>query len=174
MTGILTIHYRPISLLSCFNRIFGKLVFKRLKSFIDESKIISSLQYGFTQGHSTEHAILDIVNAIQSNMDTGKFSCGVVVDLKKAFDTVDHGILLQKFSLWISGLNYDWFRSYLHERMQVTVVGNRSSVQVNHYLWSSSRLSFVTTALSPVCQRHLLQLKEIEILFICWWHKYSS
>ena len=121
-------NYRPISLLSCFNRIFEKLVFKRLKSFIDERKIISSLQYGFRQGHSTEHAILDIVNAIQSNMDTGKFSCGVFVDLKKVFDTVDHGILLQKLAHYgFRGLINDWFRSYLHERTQVTVVGNRSS-----------------------------------------------
>ena len=53
-------NYRPISLLSCCNRIFEKLVFKRLKSFIDERKIICSSQYGFRQGHSTEHAILDI------------------------------------------------------------------------------------------------------------------
>ena len=56
-------NYRPLSLLSCFNRIFEKLV-----SFIDERKIISSSQYAFRQGHSTEHAILDIVNAIQSNI----------------------------------------------------------------------------------------------------------
>ena len=61
-------NYRPISLLSCFNRIFGKLVFKRLKSFIEERKIIHSSQYGFRQGHSTEHALLDIVNAVHSNM----------------------------------------------------------------------------------------------------------
>ena len=97
-------NYRPISLLSCFNRIFEKLVFKRLKSFIEERKIINSSQYGLRQGHSTEHAILDIVHAIQSNMDAGKFSCGVFVDLKKAFDTVDHGILQQKLAR-ISVLN---------------------------------------------------------------------
>ena len=121
-------NYRPISLLSCFNRIFEKLVFKRLKSFIDERKIICSSQYGFRQGHSTEHAILDIVNAIQSNMDAGKFSCGVFVDLKKAFDTVDHSILLQKLAHYgFRGLINDWFRSYLQERAQVTMVGNRSS-----------------------------------------------
>ena len=87
-------NYRPLLVLSCFNRIFEKHVFKRLKPFIDEIKIVSSSQYGFRQGHSAEHAILDIVNAIQSNMDAGKFSCGVFVDLKKAFYTVDHSILL--------------------------------------------------------------------------------
>ena len=80
------------------------------------------------QRHSTEHAILDIVIAIKSNMDAGKFSCGVFVDLKKAFDTVDRGISLQKlahYGFW--GLINDWVRCYLQERAQVTVVGNRSS-----------------------------------------------
>ena len=61
-------------------------------------------------------------------MDAGKFSCGVFVDLKKAFDTVDHGILLQKLAYYgFQGLINDWFRSYLLKRAQVTVVGNRSS-----------------------------------------------
>ena len=73
-------NYRPILVLSCFNRILEKLVFKRLKSFIEERKIINSSQYGFRPGPLTEHAILDIVNAIQSNMDAGRFSCGVFVD----------------------------------------------------------------------------------------------
>ena len=61
-------NYRPISLLSCFNRIFEKLVYKRMKSFIDKNNILCSSQYGFRHGHSTEHAILDMVNAIQSNV----------------------------------------------------------------------------------------------------------
>ena len=123
-------NYRPISLLPCFNRIFEKLVFKRLKSFVDERKIVSSSQYGFRQGHSTEQTILDIVNAIQSNMNAGKFSCGVFVDLKKVFDTVSYGILLQKLAhCGFRGLINDWFTSYLQERAncQLTVVGNRSS-----------------------------------------------
>ena len=61
-------------------------------------------------------------------MDAGKFSCGVFVDLKKAFDTVDHGILLKKLAHYgFRGLINDWFSSYLQERVQVTVVGNRSS-----------------------------------------------
>ena len=58
-------NYRPISLLSCFNRIFEKVVYKRMKSFIEEKNILSTSQYGFRKGHSTEHAILDIVSRIQ-------------------------------------------------------------------------------------------------------------
>ena len=74
-------NYRPISLLSCFNRIFEKHVYKRMKSFIEDKNILCTSQYGFRQGHSTEHAaILDIVSRIQSNMDAGAFSCGVFID----------------------------------------------------------------------------------------------
>ena len=69
-------NYRPISLLSCFNRIFEKLVYKRMKSFIEGKNILSTSHYGFRQGQSTEHAILGIVSRIQSNMDAGAFSCG--------------------------------------------------------------------------------------------------
>ena len=87
-------NYRPISLLSSFNRIFEKLMYTRTNSFIDKEGILCSSQYGFRQKHSTKHAILDIVNKIQSDMDKGHFSCGVFIDLQKAFDTVNHDIII--------------------------------------------------------------------------------
>ena len=59
-------NYRPISLLSNFNRIFEKLIYKRMKVFIDEEDILCRSQYGFREEHSTQHAIIDIVNTIQS------------------------------------------------------------------------------------------------------------
>ena len=75
-----------------------------------------------------EHAILNIVKCHSIKYGAGKFSCGVFVDLKKAFDTVDHGILLQKLAHYgFRGLIKDWFRSYLLKRPQGTVVRNRSS-----------------------------------------------
>ena len=86
-------NYRPISLLLNFNRIFEKLIFNRMESFIEKNNLFSPSQYGFRKSHSTQHAILDIVNTIQTNMDNHLFSCGVFIDLKKAFDTVDHKIL---------------------------------------------------------------------------------
>ena len=89
-------NYRPISLLSVFNRIFEKLMYQRLKSFINKNNILFTSQYGFREGCSTQHAILDILNKIQNNIDKGLYSCGFSIDLKKAFDTVDHSILLHK------------------------------------------------------------------------------
>ena len=77
--------YRPISLLSHFNRRFEKLIFNRMESFIEETNLFSPSQYGFRKAHSTQHAILDIVYTIQTNMDKRLFSCGVFIDLKKSF-----------------------------------------------------------------------------------------
>ena len=80
-------NYWPISLLSNFNRIFEKLMYKRMKVFINEDDLLYCSQYGFREEHSTQHAIIDIVNTIQSNMDKRQtlFSGGVFIDLKKAF-----------------------------------------------------------------------------------------
>ena len=95
-------NYRPISLLSSFNRIFEKLLYYRMKDFIDKNKLIHSSQYDFCKAHSPDHAILDIVEPLQNNMDKHYFSCGVFIDLKKAFDTVNHKILLDNLIFMVS------------------------------------------------------------------------
>lgn len=72
-------NYRSISLLFVFNRLFGRLLNKGLTLFIEKNQILSQSRYGFRNNHSTQYAILDIVNTIQSNMDAGLFSCGVLL-----------------------------------------------------------------------------------------------
>ena len=95
-----------------------------MKDYIDKHNLLYSSQYGFRKGHSTQHAILDIVNAMQINMNQGLFSCGVFIDLKKAFDTVDHNILHDKLNHYGScGIIKDWFSSYLNNRVQSTQIG---------------------------------------------------
>ena len=83
-------NYRPISLLSTFNRIFEKLMYRQLKNFVYKHDILFKSQYRFREKHSTQHAVIDIVNIIQNNMDLKLFTCGIFLDLKKAFDTVNH------------------------------------------------------------------------------------
>ena len=73
-------------------------MYKRMTSYIEQHDLLYPSQYGFRKGHSTQHAILDIINAIQANMNQRLLSCGVFIDLKEAFDTVDHEILLNKLN----------------------------------------------------------------------------
>ena len=121
-------NYHPISLLSIFNRIFENVMYNQLKSFLNKHDIFYQKQYGFRDQRSTEHAILDTVNRIQGNMNKGMLSCGVFIDLQKAFDTVDHHILLQKLNHYgIRGIINDWFCSYLVGRIQSTQIGSRFS-----------------------------------------------
>ena len=85
-------------------------MYKRMMHFINVKNIFYSAQYGFREAFSTEHAIVDIVSAIQSNSDKHLFTCGIFIDLKKAFDEVNHQILQSKLNHYgfrgiISGLN---------------------------------------------------------------------
>ena len=118
-------NYRPISLLSVFNRIIEKLIYRQLKSFLEERNILYHSQDGFRERRPTEHAVIDIVNQIQSNFGEGIYTRGIFIDFKKkAFDTVDHSILLQKlYHYGMRGIVNDWFRSYLSNRIQSTQIG---------------------------------------------------
>ena len=92
-------------------------MYKRLRSHCEKNGIFFSSQYGFRDNFSTQHAILDILNKIQSKINAKLFSCGILIDLKKAFHTVDHSILSHK-------LNHS---SYLSKRSQSTQIGSTVS-----------------------------------------------
>ena len=85
-------------------------------------------QFGFRSNHSTSHAILQIVDKIQKAIEAKNFSCGIFLDLSKAFDTVNHKILLKKlYHYGIRGIAHNWFSSYLSNRKQFVSIGNVTS-----------------------------------------------
>ena len=89
-------NYRPISLLSNIDKIIEKLMHKRLIMFLEQHKILFSQQFGFRQNLSTNYALISLTETIRKALDDGDYACGIFVDLKKAFDMVDHNILIQK------------------------------------------------------------------------------
>ena len=89
-------NYRPISLLSIFNRLLEKLMYKRLISYIEKENIFYEGQFGFRSNHSTVQAGILIIDKIQKAIEKGLYSCGIFLDLSKAFDTVNHKTLTKK------------------------------------------------------------------------------
>ena len=121
-------NYRPISLLSNLNKIIEKLMFKRLYAFLEQYKCIYDLQFGFRKNHSTNHAIISIIQKVQDAIKDNKFAIGVFIDLQKAFDTVNHSILLEKLNHYgISGISNTWFKSYLSDRQQFVCIDGENS-----------------------------------------------
>ena len=121
-------NYRPISLLSDIEKIIEKLMYKRLSNFLDINNLIYSLQFGFRQKYSTTHTLINLTESIRQTLDEGSFGCDIFVDLQKAFDTVDHKILLHKLEFYgIRGVCNDWFQSYLSDLKQFVSINGYNS-----------------------------------------------
>ena len=121
-------NYRPISTLNFISKLFEKLLYNRLYSFLEEKSILSSSQYGFRKNISTSDALLDLTCNIHQSFNEKKYLLAVFLDVKKAFDSVDHSLLIRKMSmLGIRGNSLNLFKSYLNDRHQYTVINSAKS-----------------------------------------------
>ena len=112
-------NYRPISILPIFSKNFDRVVFNQLCNFFEKFKLLSRSQYGFRKGKSPSQAIMDNLEYIYKNYDSGNIVLSLFLDFKKAFDCVDHFILLCKLSKYkVRGIIYQWFSSYLSDCKQ--------------------------------------------------------
>ena len=135
-------NYRPISLLSPIAKVFEKLLYVRLENFFSCKKVINNnQQFGFRKGYSTELAITDLYNRIIKNTDNGYYTCCIFLDLSKAFDTVNHTILLEKlYAYGVRGSMHSLLKSYLSNRKQFTWCNNTKS-ENNTIVWCPSRVN---------------------------------
>ncbi len=115
-------NYRPISILPCFSKILERLVANRMYNFVEKYNILSPTQYGFRANYSTHLALIDLIDKISSSLDKSLHTIGLFLDLSKAFNTIDHNILISKLNKYrIRGIALDWFKNYLSDRKQYVV-----------------------------------------------------
>lgn len=125
-------NYRPISILTCFSKIFEKLICTRIVSFFNKHSVIHPNQYGFQKQLSTSHAVIDVVSKCHDQMNDGNYTGLVLLDFQKAFDTVSHDILVQKLDHYgIRGTPNQLLASFLADRKQYISLLNDKS-QMGH------------------------------------------
>ena len=125
-------NYQPVSVLPSVSKVFERIMYNRLVAYLNEYKILFSYQFGFRKQHSTYMALMTLIDKLTKCLDNDEYVIGFFLDISKAFDTVDHTILLQKLSVYgIRGNALSWFESYMKDRRQfVTYNGVLSETKI--------------------------------------------
>ena len=121
-------NYRPISLLPLLSKIIERIIHNQTQEFLDKNNILYKYQSGFRKHHSTDTCLSYLTDKVKIGFEEGLLTGMVLIDLQKAFDTIDHSILLEKMScLGFAGKTIAWFTSYLTNRSFIVNVGKESS-----------------------------------------------
>jgi len=121
-------NYRPVSVLSVLSKVMERLMYNRLIDYLNTHKILYRNQFGFRKGYSTQLALILLVDKISQAIDKGEYCIGLFLDLSKAFDTIDHNILINKlYHYGIRGTSLEWFKSYLTDRKQYVTFNGENS-----------------------------------------------
>ena len=122
-------NYRPISILPIISKVFEREVFRQLYGYLSSNSFLSKFQSGFRPKHSTLSALIQMCDNLLKNMDDGRLNCVVFLDIRKAFDSINHEILINKMHtlFGITGNQLKWFKSYLNNRVQQCLVNGQLS-----------------------------------------------
>ena len=128
-------HYRPVSNLPFLSKVLERIVLKQLLHHLESHNLLEPFQSAYRKCHSTETALLRVVNDLLQASDSGRVSVLSLLDLSAAFDTIDHGILITRLrtTFGCSGTVLDWFTSYLSDRTQSVFVGHESAPTILKY-----------------------------------------
>ena len=117
-----------MAVISPFSKVLERLVYDQLVSYLERECLLFNFQFGFRKGYSNEYVILETVEKLKSAVDDQKITCGIFLHFPKAFDTINHHILLEKlYKYGIRGLPHAWFSDYVTNRKQYVKVGNAES-----------------------------------------------
>ena len=127
-------NYRPVSILSIVSKVLDKSVYNQEEDYLVENKLLFECQSGFRSGFSTDTCLIHMTDLIRNEKDKGNYTGMVLLDLQKAFDTVNHSIMLQKLAaLGFDSKSVSWFNSYLTDRRQCIDINGTHSPFLNIY-----------------------------------------
>jgi hypothetical protein len=127
-------NYRPILLLTVFSKVFEKAMHNRLSHHLYTNNILVSEQHGFKKGISTENAVFRLTDSVLKSINQKTHVGGIFCDLTKAFDCVNHEILLAKLHFYgIQGVAEDWFKSYLTNRRHKVEIKSLNATQTGEH-----------------------------------------
>lgn len=131
-------NYRPISLLSSFSKFFEKAIYNRIINFFQSCKLFNSFQHGFLANKSIETAVFSFTEEVLDALERGELACGLFLDLSKAFDSLNHNLLLDKlYRYGVRGVALAWLRSYLHGRSQRVILAGNSVQTFSDRIYTS-------------------------------------